>query len=252
MATAIQRALGLLGLFTESRPSMGLSDMAVLSGLPKSTVQRLLNELAAAGFVSQDPYSKQWSLGVRTLELAYLYRRDLSLHRIAHPHMTSLARLSEETVTLVIQEGDTGICIERVDSEEELRLQTRIGSREPLYAGASRKAILASMPDQRIESIISEDKLKQLTEQTVTDRRAMLHEIQRIRKQGYAISNSERNAGVVAVAAAIHCPRLEILASVGITGPERRFTEARALGLAPSVVEAASAITRELTNMASH
>ncbi|MQA27686.1 MAG: helix-turn-helix domain-containing protein [Micromonosporaceae bacterium] len=141
--TAVGKAPSLLGLFTESRSRIGLSELATLSRLPKSTVQRLLSELEAEGFISQDADSRLWGIGTRPLRLAELFRADLALDKYAKPHMRHLADISGESVLLTIHDQGQGMCISRERSYQPLRFESPVGSHQPLYAGSSRKVILA-------------------------------------------------------------------------------------------------------------
>lgn len=243
VGTAISKALGLLGLFSETRSRIGLSEMATLSRLPKSTVQRLLIELEAEGFVAQDADTRLWGIGTGPLRLAELFRADLALDQHAKLHMRELAALSDEDVLLTIDDHGHGVCISRERSAQPLRFESPLGSRQPLYAGSSRKVILAHRPDDEVERVIEMTGLKSYTTATITDPDELRAELRRIKRRGYALSDGERYRGVVGIGFPIIDQSGYAIASIAVVGPDSRFSRSRALGLRETISGAARAIS---------
>jgi DNA-binding IclR family transcriptional regulator len=246
--TAVSKALSLLGLFSETRSRLGLSEMATLSRLPKSTVLRLLTELEGEGFLAQDADTKLWGIGTRPLQLAELFRADLALDRHAKQHMRELAALSGEDVLLTISDRGQGMCISRERSAQPLRFESPLGSHQPLYTGSSRKVILAHRPDDEIERVIEQSGLKAYTTATITDPAALRGELDRIRRRGYAFSTGERYQGVAGIALPIFDGTSYAIASIAVVGPESRLSRARAMRLRGSIAEAAQAISTKTVN----
>src|SRR5437868_841633 len=130
MNQSVIKALKLLNFFSESEIDLSLSELAQRSKLPKATVFRLLSSLEYTGFVVKSKHSDQdvrYRLGLKLLELGGLVADQLELRRIALPLMKHLQLDINETVHLVIREGDEAVYIEKVESDHALRLYTRVG-----------------------------------------------------------------------------------------------------------------------------
>ena len=137
-------ALALLDYFSLQRQQIGLSEFVSLSGMPKANVLRHLNAMEKAGFIKQDNETKKYQLGFKVMELAYIAKKHIKMRDIVLPYMKKLKDFTEETVCLQVLDGDRGICIERLEPNNNLVYLPPIGSREYLHGGASRKVLLNS------------------------------------------------------------------------------------------------------------
>src|SRR5699024_8298944 len=98
------------------------------------------------------------------------------------------------------------------------------------------KAILAYLPQERIEEIIEQSELVQYTSQTITTREELLNELEQIRDQGYAFDNEEKIAGLKCVAAPVIDPDGRVLGALSISGPSSRMTGERFADELPEMV----------------
>lgn len=238
-------ALSLLDLFTQERHQIGLSDLANISGIPKANVLRHLNALEYSGLVKQDLRTKKYQLGFKSLELAYLVNKQFNLRNLALPYMEKLREMTNETVCLQVEENGRGICIERLEANNKLVYLPPIGSREYLHAGASRKVLLAFLPDERIEEIIAEG-LPAVAANTVTDPEQLRREIAQIRVRGYAITESEHVEGVTAISLPIRDRNGRTIASLSVVGPTFRMSEEKKGQYLENLMETVREISLEL------
>ncbi len=238
-------ALGLLDWFSLERQHIGLSEFVKLSGLSKATVFRHLTALEKSGFIKKEQESKKYQLGYKPMELAYLVKKQTKLRDVVLPYMKKLKEITDETVSLQIEDKGRGICIERIDSSSTLVYLPPIGSREYLHAGASRKVLLSFLHDERIEEIIAEG-LPSIVNNTVTEYEQLWREIKDIRKKGYALSEGEHLDGVAAIAAPIRKGNGTVLASLSIVGPSFRIGEEQKKRFLPYLLESVRNISREL------
>ena len=122
--------------------------------MSKSAVQRILSSLVETGLAVQDPASRRYGLGPRTLVLGTAYQKRIDLRSVALPHMTHLRDLTGETVGLSVRVGDELLHIEQVESGSALRRSFEIGRTLPLWCGAPARLFLADLSETEQEEIV--------------------------------------------------------------------------------------------------
>ncbi len=237
------RALDLLWAFVEDG-EMGVTELSRRLALPKSTVHRLLEPLVVRDLVVQDPATGRYRLGPAAFRLGSAFARSLDVRQAALPAMHDLARRTGETVNLNIRQGTYRVCIEKVDSVQDVRHFVELGRPLPLFAGASGKVLLAYADADVLAAVLRD--LRPLTGRTVTDPNRLRAQLARIRRQGYAVSWNERVEGAAAVSAPVWDAAGTVVAGLTVSGPTYRFTPARVRELVPMVVEAAAQISSRL------
>ena len=206
---------------------------------------RHLTAILKSGLIKQDIKTKKYQLGFKTLALAYLVNKHFNLRDLMLPYMERVKEATNETVCLQIEDDGRGICIERLEPNNKLVYLPPIGSREYLHAGASRKVLLAFLPDARIEEIISEG-LAVVAPNTVTDPVRLRREIKEIREKGYMITESEHVDGVTAISTPIKERSGHVVASLSVVGPTFRIGEAQKEQYLQCLVSAAMEASNEL------
>ncbi|MGC8471732.1 MAG: IclR family transcriptional regulator [Acidimicrobiales bacterium] len=219
----LERAFAVLGVFVEARPEWGTSEIARSLGLPVPTVHRILMDLRKLGYVTQDRQTKRFRLGSAAVLLGSRARVVADLRAVALEPVRLLSRELGETALLtgVSPDRTASICLERVESVQPLRLSVEPGRLLPLHAGASQKALLAFMPEEEAERVIS-GRLDRLCQSTLVDKRTLREDLERIRRRGFATSLEETNAGVWGIAVPI-LTGAEVVCAVGIAGPSVRL-----------------------------
>lgn len=134
---AVDRAFTIMQAFSHQKPVMTLAELARTTGLYKSTILRLLGSLERAYFVIQRP-DGNYQLGPGLLELASIYQSSFDLRQFVHPTLERLVAETGEGASFFIRDGDTQICLFRVEGNQPIRDYTiRLGDRRPLDGGAS-------------------------------------------------------------------------------------------------------------------
>jgi len=241
---AVDRALRLLDLMANGSPHVGVSELARATGWSKAVVFRLLRTLEAHGYVARDD-TRRYMLGTKPLELAGAVLRRSELHQVARPALLTLAERTGESVVLTAPTAGGVICLDTVDSPQQLRASFRIGRVIPWHAGAAGKLHLAYLPAHQADAILARP-LRRFTERTVTDPERIREDLTRIRGQGYAFTVGELDPGVAAISVPVLNWRGEMVAAVSLGGPASRFTEDRLPGLLREVQRAAEAISVRL------
>jgi DNA-binding IclR family transcriptional regulator len=206
-------------------------EIARATGLARPTAHRLVRALEAHGFLARYP-GFGYRLGPRLLRLASEAMRELPLRDLAHPVLERLVRVTGESAQLFVRSGDTRVCIDAVESPNELRTIVPIGASLPLTAGSAAKVFLAysAQPERIIRR--------------AADPERFAHEVELARSRGWASSAGERQAGVGSVSAPVVGPYGLLLAVVSISGPASRMGRIGARRFVPAVIEAAKQIER--------
>jgi DNA-binding IclR family transcriptional regulator len=243
--TSLDKAILVLFSFSRSSPQ-GIREIAEHTGIPVSTTYRLVRTLRRHGLVAQDSSTRQYSLGLRLLELEQPLLQQLDLWQLARPHLQALARQHTETIQLTLRSEQTAITIHVIESKEPLRFAPTPGAGVPLHCGAQAKAILAFLPAHEIHAYFRKRTLRAFTPHTLTDTGTLAEELRAIQQMGYARSRQELYLGAAGVAAPIFDRSGVVIGSCGISGPIQRLTEAHIILAATDVVLAARAISQTL------
>lgn len=239
-----EKVLTILEQFTRENHEWGVTELSKNLGWSKSVVHRILSTLLDWEYLRQNKENNKYLLGYKLIEIGTIAQESFKLIDIAEEEMTSLARETKETVLIDIPNGDYSICLHKIESTESIKYTCGIGSQVPIYAGAIGKALLAHLPEDEIDSII-ESGLNQYTESTTDDRETLLEELEKIRREGVAITYGEWNRGALGIAAPIFNSRGEITASIGILGPEFRMKD-RVIPYSRACIHAAKMVTSKL------
>lgn len=246
VAKSVKRAFSILLTFSSDCRKQSLTEISQKANLPLSTTSRMVSVLCELGFLQKDDERKVYRLGPALYYLSAIAREDLEVRNIALPFMKQLRDTYKETVNLYILDGDYRVCVEQVESPLGLRRAARIGDRLPLWAGSSGRCFLAYMDKEDVERILS--MIKPFSPNTITDKEEIYRRLEKIRKEGYDISNSEREEGVATVASPIFDSTGKVVACLAIAGPSFRVLP---MGekLAKAVVESAREISRRMGYM---
>jgi IclR family acetate operon transcriptional repressor len=245
--SGLLRALSVVGLLADRAPeTLGVSTVARELDLPKAVAHRILKELVWAGFLSFDDDTKQYRLGSGALTVGLAALRSLDVPTIAKPHLERLVRESGETATLSVRQGWIRVYIDQAVSPHEVHMQVSLGTKHPLHAGSSSKAILAAMAEPDVEEYLAHHQLDALTVSTITSVPQLLDDLRRIRRRGYAVSLGERQAGAGSVAAAIRGANGDVWGSISLCGPRDRFEARVCEAHGELVAAAAELISRQI------
>jgi IclR family KDG regulon transcriptional repressor len=243
----LERAVKILDCFTRERPELGVREVARRLGFSTSATGRLMMAMRQMGMLSQNPATKSYSLGPRVLTWAGTYLSTSDIRNTALPFLEELHQRTQETISLYILDGCERVCIERLESTQNVRfVAPRIGRHLPLHAGSAGKVLLAFLPAERRDEILATSGLRPLTEKTIVDLPVLRAELEAIRRDGYAISYGEWILDASGVAAPIFDRNGDIIAAITISGPGQRFTGNTLSTYIASIVETAALISKEL------
>ncbi|AUS77342.1 transcriptional regulator [Actinoalloteichus sp. AHMU CJ021] len=229
---SVARAVEVLARFDEDTLSWTVSDLARATGLPKTTLVRMVDTLEQTGMLWLRP-DGQITVGAGLLRWARLARAAWEL---PEPVMQAMRRLADEcgeTTSFYVRQGPHRMCVAQQEGPQTLRQVVRIGDRLPLWAGASSKVLLTGAPDEVVEAAAVNSPygpgyIAQLREQ-----------VEQTRANGYAVTHGERENGVSGIAAPILGGEGHLIAALALGGPTTRFTPERVSRLVTAVTAAA-------------
>jgi DNA-binding IclR family transcriptional regulator len=211
-----ERVLTLLTSFDETRPELGVTEMAASLGVHKSTASRLAGVLERAGLLTRS--GRRFRLGLEVIRLGTLALRGLDFVAAMQPVMDKLSQQTGETVNLAVPDGPDVLNVAEVPSTFILNSSGGwIGRRTRPHAAANGKVLMAygAIPVPR--------RLERYTAQTITTRQALADELDRVRRDGYATAVAELEEGLVAVAAPVLDATGACVAALSVSGPAFRM-----------------------------
>jgi IclR family acetate operon transcriptional repressor len=224
----------------------GVGQLSRVLGLPKSSVQRALRTLGAAGWIQPAAGGvTRWVLTARARHVGRLAGEDTGIREAAMAAMEMLRRESGETVHLMVPDGDRAVLVERLQTSHPVRIVLPLGSSAPLHGSSNGKAMLARMRPDAARAALG-DELPRYTDATIVDWELLETELAEIRGRGYATNNGEWRDDIAAVAAAIVRDDGEPVASLSVSTPISRMSPEDAARYGALVAEAASQVSTAL------
>jgi IclR family transcriptional regulator, KDG regulon repressor len=243
---SLGRGLDILDYLTEADHPLGLTEIARMIDLDKSTVYRLLSTLAVRGFVLQDPDTKHYRPGMKILALSRKIINDIELRSVAKPLLKRLQQITGESVELAILADGHVIYIDGEESTATLNVNSEIGKEIPIHSTALGKALIAHLSPEEVAVLFEQKLLTRYTPRTITSLRELVLHLEGVLERGYATDDEEFNPGVHCLAAPIKDHRGKVVAAVGISGPAIRVTLDRMPELGSKVLEIAQQISHQI------
>ncbi len=244
---SLAHGLEVLLLYDTSTLLLTVNEISRRLGYTQSKTYRLVRTLIKYGLLQEQHGTAQYSLGINTFRIGLLAQQQFNLPLIARPFMKELSNLTKETVVLTAVNGTKGIVLERVESEEPIRYSLfQPGASLPLHCGASSKVLMAFLPEEDWDRVITQEGLHRYTPNTITDGDRLKAHLRKIRKEGYAFSDQEVDRGVRGVAAPIFNGLGKLAAGLSVAGPAYRIKKKMIGSCGKLVVQYAQKISSQL------
>ena len=222
---SIERAFSILEAVATQPTGVGVTDIAAVVGLPKSTVSRILATLTAVNAIERLPDKAGFQLGQAIHDLALNIPYSQQLITIARPHLLELAEFTGEAASLCLPDGELVHYVDQVQSQHQVQVRNWTGSRFPMSALSAGKLFLASWSEGMLDAYLKRPLAKQ-TSRTLTDPTALRRRLEQVRQQGYDWTFEEFAEGVNGASAPIYDQSGQIIAAINIYGPAFRFPAA--------------------------
>jgi DNA-binding IclR family transcriptional regulator len=222
-----------------------LADLAMSTPLAKPTLHRWLGTLETAGLLQRTPDARRYELSRRASQLAFSILSNKPGAALRHEILQRVVGELGESCNLTVLHGTQVTYLDRVESMWPLRITFQPGSKVPAYCSASGKLFLALMPPAKRDQILHDLPLERATENTITERAALLEELAAIRKQRYALDREEYLPGLVCLAVPIFSETRRsrsCIAALALQAPVARLSYEAMLGKLSILQSAAKAL----------
>ena len=239
---AVARLLDVLELLAGAPSGVTVLELASELGVHKSVSSRILATLLQRGYVVRDEGSERHELSLKFFALASRNTNRMGFPAFCQPTLQALADEIVELVQLSVVEREGLVLTSFAQTPDRRRLAVwpAIGTVLAPHASASGKVWLASMPDEHAVEIALRHGLEALTPNTITTLDGLLRELAAVRRDGYAIAESEWVEDVSAIAFGIGAARFGgVVGTITLSAPSTRMSRARLVEIAPRVRQAA-------------
>lgn len=242
--SSTSKAMKILFEIGKSKTGMGVTELANALDMNKSTVYRFLATFEEEGYLKKNEKTQEYEYGIGMFELSYLVINRMNWIEKVKPYLYDLMKKTGETVHLGVEDNGEVIYIDKVDTENSIGMYSKIGKRGPIYCTGIGKAILAFLPEEKVQKILKNRELKKFTNNTITDINELNESLKEIRLNGYSTDDEEHELGVRCVAAPILDYRNNILGAISVAGPSYRISKERLNNLALEVKEFSEVISK--------
>lgn len=188
---SLERAIGILNLFRNSRNPLGISEMAASLHLAKTTVHGLVSTLEKNGFLLKDSATRKYRLGFALFELGSIQVSRLEINQHASIPLQNLSNKINQICRVAIWDRGSIIVTMTIQPQGHESTARQFGPRLPGYCTALGKAILANLSASDQKAYLETTKLIAYTPYTIVDRRALEVDLVRTKERGYSISRQE-------------------------------------------------------------
>jgi IclR family pca regulon transcriptional regulator len=247
---SLERGLAILGCFSATRPVLGIADIADELGMSRSTTHRYVITLVALGYLEQEA-SRKYRLGLRVTDLGMAALNATGLREHAHPYLQELRQRTSYTASLGVLDGGELLFTDRAKSfrreQSKIELGLHPGSRLPVYCTAMGKLLLANLPSDEQEALLSTLKLSKRGPNTITSKKALRAELDAVRESGLAVNDEELAPELYAIATPVRNGSDDVVASVSLAAHSSMISLEDLVGaLAPHLLATADRISARL------
>ena len=243
--TAVDRALDVLESLARHDDELSLIELARETGIPKSTLFRIMSTLQERKCVIRDEERKTYRLGLRLVELGHAFRDQSNLLDAAETHMETLAEACEESVFLGVLDEREIIYVRQKTSPKSAVFVRKLGKRAPAYCTATGLAMLAFRPEEEVERNLEASELKAHSANTTTDRDALRRKLEEIRHSHVAVVDGEYNPALLCVSAPVFDEEGTSVASLTVALLSAQVPDERIETMKEQVRSAAQGLSKE-------
>jgi IclR family pca regulon transcriptional regulator len=249
-SSSLRAGLAILNCFSAEHPVLGIANLADELSMSRSTTHRYASTLVALGYLEQDQ-ARRYRLAPRVVDVGMSVLDSMVLRGKAREHLRELREQTGRTVSLGILDGADVRYVDRLRGwrrgQHAVDLNLGVGARVPAHCSAMGKVLLANLPDKRRDQVLAQLQLTRCGPNSITSKRALRAELERVRSEGIAVGDEELAPGVCTLAAPVLGPDDEVVAAIGMPLPADAFTQQELLDvLGPPLTAAAKRISAAL------
>jgi len=240
---SLEKGMRVLDAFRDASDSLGLTDIATLTGLGKSAAQRFAHTWERLGYLVKDAATRRYRLGPRVVELGYYFLRSDRLVSMAAPHLVALRDRCGLAVHMSVLAGDDMIYLLRLPSRQLTLAEMLPGRRMPAWCNSGGRMLLTQCDDSAISKALQRSPPRAFTPRTVVEPGALLALIRQARDDGYALTEDQVLQNQVGAAVLLRDARDAPLAAISVSAPRHDYPSDRLLrDIVPQLFRTAQAI----------
>lgn len=241
---SLARGVAVIRAFDAQHATLSLSGVARRADIPRAAARRFLRTLETLGYVRGK--DKMFTLTPRVLELGHSYLSSQSIPEIMQPHLEVAALQLRESVSGAVLDGADVVYVARVPAKRIMTVNITIGTRFPAHATSLGRALLADLPAAELENLFTRNPPHKLTSQTVTSLAELERVLETVRHQGWALVSEELELGLRSIAVPVRDKNGRVSAAINCSLPSSEPIDRLLTEIAPTLLQAASAIEAEL------
>src|SRR3979411_1022026 len=185
-SVAVERALAMLEAVAQDCEGISNDDISRKLKIPKSSASYILRPLEKQGYLNRNAETGRYRVGLKVLSLSRGALSGIDVREVALPIMRHLMEKTSLTCHLAILDGSDAVYIEKVEPQGFIRMDTWVGRRMRVHATSVGKALVAHIPQQRLERIIADSGMEKRPPKTITTLPRLLKALEKVRQRGYA------------------------------------------------------------------
>jgi IclR family transcriptional regulator, pca regulon regulatory protein len=242
---SLERGLEVIRALSAPGAGRTLSDVARDTGSARASARRVLLTLERIGYVRSE--DRRFVLTPRVLELGYAFLSSLTLPQIAQPHLRELVERVHESSSVSVLDGTEIVYVAREPTQRIMTVAISVGTRFPAYATSMGRVLIAGLSGGEFDALLHALEPRRLARSTVTDKRRLRQDIERVRRRGWSLVDQELEDGLRSIAVPIHNSAGEVVAAINLsTQASRRTPTAIRRDLLPPLRETAAAVEGDL------
>jgi IclR family transcriptional regulator, pca regulon regulatory protein len=242
---SIERGLAVISALGHPGGGLTVAEVARAIGVTRASARRTLLTLERLGYLRSD--GRLFTLTPKLLDVGHGYRAGLALPDVARPHLQQLMEATDEFCSVSVLDGDETLCVARVAPTRIMNVAMPVGTRLPAYATCVGRVLLAALEADELDGYLARVELRALTPATRTTSPALRDELDRVRRQDYAVVDQELERGLRSAAAPIRDTAGRVIAAANVGALAGRITVATLRkALVPRLLESAASIERDL------
>lgn len=248
---SLERGLAILSAFGRGGSSLGIAQLGRELDLSRSTTHRYVATLAMLGYLEQDAATKKYRLGPRVIDLGLAAINSMEVREVSAPHLQQLSDETGYTVNMAVLDGLDIVYVDRCRNsragQREIDLNLHVGSRLPAYCTSMGKVLLAFLPTHDRNTLLDGASLTRRGPNTITAKRKLLKELERVRQTRLAVNNEELAYGLRSIAVPVWSQTGDVVAAINIAVHRSLVSMDELLeDLAPALVATASEISARI------
>lgn len=242
---SIEKALDVIEILNEHE-FLNLIQMSELLEQPKSSLYRIIMTLENRGYIAKSVDNGKYCLSYKIISIGKNILHSNPLRNAAISEMNELSEKYGDTVNLGVYADGVITYLDIVEGTYSLRMSETAGSQVPVHSTGIGKAIAAFLPMDQVDKMLERDGMKQVTPNTITDADQLRQELEKVKRQGYAVDDQENVEGAICVASPIFNMLGKVSGAISLSGAAHRYSADKIPQIAHDVRNAALQISYKL------